>query len=371
MIFGVQEGDNMKKILLLSNMYPSKKFPHYGIFVKNTENILIENNYIVKKVVIKKNDRKMIKLMSYFIYFFKSFFIMLIKKNDYIYVHYPSLSGIPVLVANLFKRQNIIINIHGNDLVPENKKDHLFLSITLKLSKCASKVIVPSEYFKKIIVEKKPSVYEKVVVFPSGGVDSNTFNKIDKNVSLGYLGLDKCYQYIGYIGRIEPSKGWNVFLDMVNEIKDPCIKFIVVGSGTEDIKYEKKVKELDLSDRIIKFDLLSQQEINYIFNALDIFVFPTFRKSESLGLVGLEAMSTNAILLSSDNYGPTSYIVDGVNGFLFKSKNVESLVSEIYKILSMSESELEMIRNNAEITLQDFSIKKLSKKLVSSFEGDK
>ena len=47
MIFGVQEGDNMKKILLLSNMYPSKKFPHYGIFVKNTENILIENNYIV------------------------------------------------------------------------------------------------------------------------------------------------------------------------------------------------------------------------------------------------------------------------------------------------------------------------------------
>jgi hypothetical protein len=37
----------------------------------------------------------------------------------------------------------------------------------------------------------------------------------------------------------------------------------------------------------------------------------------------------------------------------------------------MSESELEMIRNNAEITLQDFSIKKLSKKLVSIFEGDK
>ena len=26
--------ENMKKILILSNMYPSKKYPHYGVFVQ-------------------------------------------------------------------------------------------------------------------------------------------------------------------------------------------------------------------------------------------------------------------------------------------------------------------------------------------------
>lgn len=26
----------MKKILLISNMYPSKKYKHYGVFVQNT-----------------------------------------------------------------------------------------------------------------------------------------------------------------------------------------------------------------------------------------------------------------------------------------------------------------------------------------------
>ena len=30
----------MKKILVISNMYPSKEYPHYGIFVKHTAKIL-------------------------------------------------------------------------------------------------------------------------------------------------------------------------------------------------------------------------------------------------------------------------------------------------------------------------------------------
>ena len=43
------------KILLAANMYPSNKYPHYGIFVKNTEEILkTMENVQIKKVVIKK-----------------------------------------------------------------------------------------------------------------------------------------------------------------------------------------------------------------------------------------------------------------------------------------------------------------------------
>ena len=79
----------MKKILLLSNMYPSKRYPHYGIFVRNTEKILNENDYEVIKVVMEKEDRKFLKFWSYFIYFFKSLYMLLFKTNDYVYIHYP------------------------------------------------------------------------------------------------------------------------------------------------------------------------------------------------------------------------------------------------------------------------------------------
>jgi hypothetical protein len=35
----LQNGSGFMKILLVSNMYPSKKYPHYGIFVENTEKV--------------------------------------------------------------------------------------------------------------------------------------------------------------------------------------------------------------------------------------------------------------------------------------------------------------------------------------------
>ena len=40
----------MEKILLISNMYPSKKYKHYGVFVQNTASILKNNGYQVDAV---------------------------------------------------------------------------------------------------------------------------------------------------------------------------------------------------------------------------------------------------------------------------------------------------------------------------------
>ena len=50
---------------MLTNMYPSKKYPHYGTFVKNTEDILKEIGFKVDTIKISKHDNKIIRLLSY------------------------------------------------------------------------------------------------------------------------------------------------------------------------------------------------------------------------------------------------------------------------------------------------------------------
>ena len=40
---------------------------------------------------------------------------------------------------------------------------------------------------------------------------------------------------------------------MINNIDDTDIEFIIVGDGSERTEYDKKVKDLKLTDRIIKY----------------------------------------------------------------------------------------------------------------------
>ena len=69
----------MEKILLISNMYPSKKYKHYGVFVQNTASILKNNGYQVDVSALKKKDSKLGKLGGYLsVYFIIMIIFMLI-----------------------------------------------------------------------------------------------------------------------------------------------------------------------------------------------------------------------------------------------------------------------------------------------------
>ena len=52
--------DKKKKILLVSNMYPSKKYPHYGVFVKNIYESL-QKDFLIDKIVCFKQVSKVYK----------------------------------------------------------------------------------------------------------------------------------------------------------------------------------------------------------------------------------------------------------------------------------------------------------------------
>jgi len=89
------------KILLISNMYPSKDHPFYGIFVKNFENQLIAEGFEFEKAVIKgRGKTKIEKLKKYFKFFIDVFRALKGDNYDLIYVHYAEHSLIPLVFLN-------------------------------------------------------------------------------------------------------------------------------------------------------------------------------------------------------------------------------------------------------------------------------
>ncbi|MBE0515703.1 glycosyltransferase family 4 protein [Sulfurimonas sp.] len=352
------------KILLISNMYPSKDYPFYGIFVKNFENQLIAEGFEFEKAVIKGRGRtKLEKLKKYFQFFADVFKALREDKYDLIYVHYAEHSLIPLTLFGHLIKKPLIINAHGDDISYPS-----FISSFVKstIKKC-DLIVVPSNYFKEIVGQNYN--HNNVFVSPSGGIDTNLFKPIVVERSKLFT--------IGFVSRIDEGKGWDILLDAVYLLKQKNLNFkvLLVGSGDQKDAMLKKIDELELSSIVEYVGAKPHDELPHCFNQMDIFTFPTIRKAESLGLVGLEAMACGVPVVGSNIGGLPSYISDGVNGKLFEAGNSEELVKCIEFFMTMDKDEFAKYKLQALETAKRYDSKvvasELAEKLKELSKGNK
>lgn len=362
----------MGKILLLSNMYPSTEFPSYGIFVKNFTDNLDMNNLDYDKVVMYKSENSFIKLYRYVVFFIKTIIMLLFKKHEIIYVHYPSITGIPVLWVSKIKNMKIYTNIHGTDAQPVTEKEKKLEKNTEKIVEKSEKVIVPSNFFKNMILEKYKIKEQSIVVYPSGGVNSDVFKKLSNEEIIKFKNEileDSDKQIIGFVSRIESTKGWKVFIKALEKLKEEKklsnVKVVLIGSGKEEALLAKMIEEYELSDIIIRKKLVSQQELNQYFNIFDFFVFPTYK--ESLGLVAIESMATGTAVLASDIPPLNDYVIPDETGHLFEKGNAEQLAIAINRQLKLKDVEKKMFREKTLEMSQKYSRTQTNKIFRSIF----
>lgn len=356
----------MKKILMISNMYPSKKYKHYGVFVENTVKILSDYGYKVAVAALKKKDTKLTKLFGYVCFYMKAIFLTLFNNYDYLYAHYVSHCALLIKIIKRIKPNiKVIINVHGNDVVPENEHDEKFIPMVKEIMPMVDMCITPSIYFQNVMIQDYHLLPHRVKVFPSGGINQKVFKYID--YAKEQLHLDSRKITIGYVGRYEIRKGWDIFLEALHRIE--CIdnyEIVMVGIGDEEDQADELIKKYNL--KIKKYPMQNQKELAKIYSALDIFCFPTYRKSESLGLVGLEAMACGAITIASNMAGPTSYIKENINGFFFEPENADDLKEKILYVSSLSNDKKEEIKENALKTVNKYNVENISDILIDIFD---
>lgn len=345
----------MTKILVVSNMFPNKKYPSYGVFVKNFCKQLDSINVKYDISVLTKTNNRIIKILKYTFFYIKTFVLCVCGNYKLVYIHYPSFSAAPVLYANKIRKFRIITNVHGTDVVPLKKEHEKMMINTIKSLKQSDRIVVPSVYYQKLVSDRFDIDINRIFVYPSAGVDTNMFYKYseDKRMSLrrNYGVADK--QFVaGFVGRINKAKGWDVFLDAL-EMMDFSIQknlsVIIVGSGEDDDLLTDRINKLpeQIRNAIIRFPLLEQEKLADVYNIFDVFIFPTMSESESLGLVAIEAMACGTPVIASDFAAPKYYVENGINGIKFEKGNSCELSKCIAKYFNMTKSCKEELSNGA------------------------
>jgi glycosyltransferase involved in cell wall biosynthesis len=357
------------KVFLISNMYPSTKNPAHGIFVKNfVENMIAQDVEIVHKSIIASHSFNVfIQALNYLKLYIDILYFGIVKKYNLIYIHFISHSTIAIFILSIIRKNKLIFNVHGTDLLSNNiinKLSRYLIKLLIKRKRVVA-FVVPSDYFKSRLKEKFTIEDNQIIVSPSGGIDRNVFNSTKVNSIKQQDNIT-----LGFVSRIERNKGWRLFVDLLVELKYRDIKWHakIVGTGNETDEMRKYISELKFNEEIEIIGVVNQVRLSEIYNSLDVFIFPTMLY-ESLGLVGLEAMACGTIVIGSRIGGILTYIEEGKNGFLFDPGNLNELVSKTIKYISLNESEKLSMRNSAIEKSSFYDKKKISRDLYENVKS--
>ncbi len=317
-------------IYLISNMYPSKSKLRYGVFIKNFKNA-VNKDFNVKKIVLPYKNTFWEKFCGYVNLYFKILLLQFkIKPKDLVYVHAP-LFVAPALFPFCFRKQKIILNFHGSDLRIDNLKKRILSFFQNCLIK-KYPVVVPSSYYAEIIKKNYKKKNHEILIYPSGGIDLDIFKP-------GITSTKKKTFVLSFVSNFIASKGWKIFLDSITKLQEnkdiDNLQVIMVGDGPDKAAIKRIVKERKLP--VSLRSNLSHTEISEVYKQSDVFIFPT--ETESLGLVGLEAMACGTPVIARKIPAIETYLTDKKNGLFFNGNSASALYHTIIKYYTLPDQE--------------------------------
>lgn len=132
------------------------------------------------------------------------------------------------------------------------------------------------------------------------------------------------------VGRLHPHKGFNRLLEIANELKNENIKFIIVGSGSEEKKIIDLIDYFNLHFSVTLFPASTSIDA-FMVNA-DVLLMTSL--TEAAPLVILEAFSFSKPVIAYDcPVGPREIITDNVNGFLVNDGDKLQFVNKLKELL--------------------------------------
>jgi glycosyltransferase involved in cell wall biosynthesis len=137
--------------------------------------------------------------------------------------------------------------------------------------------------------------------------------------------------YLLFAGRIYWQKGLRVLLEAMHRIPGARLKVAGVGPDLESCR--AYVRSAGLEPRVEFLGMLSPERMRSTYAACLALAVPSIWP-EPFGIVGIEAMAAAKPVVAFDVGGVRDWLVDGENGYVVRSMDIQGLAARLEEILS-------------------------------------
>ncbi len=343
------DGGLEKLVYLIISNLSTEKFDHHIAILKPDQGTFLKDDLLLMGVKmvefnldnrfhgissIYRNITGLFRLSSYI----KVNNIEIIHSHDFFPAFISRISALLTAVFRFYRVKKIIITLHNSFFWLNNyhhKINKLFSYFTTKIICVSESVMNYSMQHDKISKDKYKIIYNGV------SIDQYVPNLLDQKKYRDEFGILPEEMVIANVGVLSVRKGQKYLIEAFNRLlcEGYNLKLLIFGSERD---HEKEIAE-EIYGLIRKYNLADRvkiiqprKDLNLIYNIFDVYVMPSI--TEGLSLSAMEAMLMERICLFSDIAPFQEMVEENVNGFLFKSEDIDDLHKKLKYILNNIES---------------------------------
>lgn len=265
----------------------------------------------------------------------------------------------------------LVIRFHGSDTYfchLENRRQKLKNFWFEKLAINSAQAFIAPTTFAGEVSKRLFKIIEKEIRTIYNGVDLKEFEnkepeEFEKNTIL-------------YIGTLIRKKGVLELPEIFKKVRDviPEAKLVLIGADSFDIKTNststwqliKNQFTLEELKKVTYLGKIPYEEINNYIRKAHVCVFPTF--AETFGMVTVESMAMQKVVVNSNIGWSQELIVDQESGFLVHPENHNLYSERIIQLLQNDLLSLEMGKRARERVEAKFDMQKLANENIDFYQ---
>ena len=196
-------------------------------------------------------------------------------------------------------------------------------------------MVIPSRPMQRVLQDYGIATTMEVI---ATGIEPASFVLGDRVAFREKYGIAQERPMLLFVGRVAHEKNIDFLIQVVNQVRKEVadVLFVIAGEGPARVHLEQEVKRLALGQHVRFIGYLDRHtELNNCYRAADIFIFSS--RTETQGLVLLEAMAQGVPLVSTAELGTRDVLQDGA-GVWIAQEELSDFSSNVVKMLGHAQA---------------------------------
>jgi glycosyltransferase involved in cell wall biosynthesis len=282
-------------------------------------------------------------------------------RADLIHIHLPNPTAVLAYLASGCTGR-LVFSYHS-DVVRQKVLDSIFRPIQRVALMRSSAIIVSSPHLLRSSVLSE--FQERCHVIPYG-LPIDQFARPDLR-KVNDLRQRYGERIVLSVGRLVYYKGLEYAIRSMTQVD---ATLLIVGDGPLRAKLQKLAVDLGVSNRVVFLGEIPDDELRTCYHAADVFVLASIARSESFGIVQIEALAAAKPVINTNIDSGVPFVsLNGVSGITVPPADSVALAAAINRLLDDPELRAKFGRAGRLRAQSEFSVEAMSQRTVQLYES--